>query len=116
MQQMKFAEFMKSDAKETLFLPVHPYFALDKKDRALWVSRSFEYLIGWNSAYTIDAKHKGNITRFINHSYEPNLEPLGVFSRGVMHIILRTKKWIKKGQQITYDYGPQYWKKREKPI
>lgn len=94
------------------------YVGLVRKSRPLMDKKNaycFEYLIGWNSAYTIDAKNGGNLTRFINHSDQPNLEPLGVFSKGVMHIILRTSGWIQKDQQLTYDYGPQYWKKREKP-
>ncbi|MBI2743236.1 MAG: SET domain-containing protein-lysine N-methyltransferase [Chlamydiales bacterium] len=81
-------------------------------------SYCFTYLIGdeKKSSYIIDAEKKGNITRFINHSDTPNLEPISVFSGGVMHVILLTRTWIQKGQQLTYDYGEDYWKKREKPL
>jgi SET domain-containing protein len=65
--------------------------------------------------FIIDAEKKGNITRFINHSSDPNLEPISVYSGGIMHVILWTRRWVKKGEQLHYDYGPAYWKKRSPP-
>lgn len=62
--------------------------------------------------YAIDASKQGNITRFVNHSDEPNCEMTSVFAHGAYHIVLYTKRPIKAGEQLTYDYGPDYWKKR----
>lgn len=78
----------------------------------------FEYTIGnWErNPFVIDAERQGNHTRFINHSSEPNLEPFSVFSGDVMHIILITKSLIKSGQQLCYDYGDNFWKKRSQPL
>lgn len=74
----------------------------------------FQYLVGddWESPFIIDAKEKGNYTRFINHSHKSNLEPVSVYFNGAMHIILITLQPIKKGEQLCYDYGPDYWVKR----
>jgi hypothetical protein len=74
----------------------------------------FQYNVGddWESPFIIDAKEKGNYTRFINHSHKSNLEPVSVYLNGAMHIILITLQPIKKGEQLCYDYGPDYWVKR----
>lgn len=74
----------------------------------------FEYTIGdWVfNPFIIDAKAQGNFTRYINHSDEPNLDPLSVFADGVMHIVFVTKKSIPKGQELSYHYGDTFWKKR----
>lgn len=84
-----------------------------RKDRSN--DYTFEYAIGeWiRNPFIIDAKEKGNITRLINHSKEPNLESVSVYADGKMHIILIAIKPIPKGAQLTYDYGATYWKKRQ---
>jgi hypothetical protein len=74
----------------------------------------FHYPIGEgrSSPFVIDAEEKGNHTRFINHSDEPNLEPVSVFQGGVFHIIFLASRPIQKGTQLCYDYGADYWTKR----
>lgn len=74
----------------------------------------FEYFS--KSSFTIDAKDKGNLTRFINHSYQPNLTPRLIFLEPFLHIVFLTSQAIKKGDELTYDYGIDYWKKRETPL
>lgn len=69
-----------------------------------------------HSPYLIDAEKQGNHTRFINHSDTPNLETASVLCDGVMHIILYAIEEIPAGAQLCYDYGEEYWKKREKPL
>ncbi|NGX40090.1 MAG: hypothetical protein KR126chlam1_01430 [Chlamydiae bacterium] len=82
----------------------------DKKNDYL-----FEYTIGdWpRNPYIIDAREQGNLTRFINHSEDPNLDSLSVYANRVMHIIFTAKKRIKKGDQLCYHYGDYFWKKRK---
>lgn len=74
----------------------------------------FEYAIGdnWKSPFVIDAQGKGNYTRFINHSNTPNAEPVSVYLNGAMHVILIAQKPIRKGEQLCYHYGADYWSKR----
>lgn len=81
-------------------------------------SYCFEYQIGEakRSHYTIDAKYMGNVVRFINHDYSPNLSTFAAYSNEIMHIILKTSKFIPKDTELTYDYGPKYWKDRENPV
>jgi len=76
----------------------------------------FGYVIGpQDTPWVIDAEKKGNFTRFINHSYTPNLTSRWMICDGVAHIILFANRKIKAGEQLTYDYGPYYWRKRSFP-
>ncbi|MBA2728780.1 MAG: SET domain-containing protein-lysine N-methyltransferase, partial [Parachlamydiaceae bacterium] len=67
----------------------------------------------WNY-YVIDALRMGNQMRFINHSDRPNLQPLCLCERRLLHIVFIAKVAIKAGEQLTYDYGQDFWKTREK--
>ncbi len=77
----------------------------------------FDYNIGErrSSSYVIDAQDHGNHTRFINHSFNPNLEPVSVYYEGKIHVIIYAKKGIPAGSQLCYDYGEEYWEKRAQP-
>ena len=84
-----------------------------------WQNRyCFDYNIGEgrNSRYVIDAQNFANYTRFINHSSLPNVEPVSVYCDGLLHVIIYAPKTIAAGAQLCYDYGEDYWKKREKPV
>lgn len=77
----------------------------------------FDYNIGEarRTPYVIDAKDFGNYTRFINHCFEANVEPVSVYCNGLVHVILYAKQRIPAGTQLCYDYGEDYWEKRGKP-
>jgi len=64
--------------------------------------------------FVIDA-HKGCLTRFTNHSYEPNLRSPYAFVNGFYHMILLANRPIKKGEQLFFNYGKNYWAIRSKP-
>lgn len=80
-------------------------------------SYCFEYLIGetQKTPFTIDAQDMGNFTRFMNHSFSGNCDPMLIFHGGIMKVILYANQDIQKGSQITYHYGPDYWEEREDP-
>ncbi|MCH9621964.1 MAG: hypothetical protein S4CHLAM20_13970 [Chlamydiia bacterium] len=76
----------------------------------------FGYMVGFFSTpWVIDAEKRGNFTRFINHSFDPNISSRGVVVDGVYHVIFFANRSIKKGEQLTYDYGPTYWRARPYP-
>ena len=76
----------------------------------------FSYdLCGKSTRWCIDAKHEGNFTRFLNHSDQPNLTSRWIIKDGITHIILYSNRFIPIGQQLTYCYGPWYWKSRSAP-
>lgn len=71
----------------------------------------------WSWKYfMIDAFHAGNETRFINHSNDPNLQPqcLVDADHRLLHLVFFAAKDIDKGSQLTFNYGPDFWKQRQK--
>ena len=58
-----------------------------------------------NSRWTIDGSSRRNLARYANHSCRPNAESDLVAGR----LILRAIKTIKPGEEITYDYGSEYF-------
>ncbi len=69
----------------------------------------------WSWNYMIiDALRAGNELRFINHSDIPNLKPACLLDRGLLHLVFLANRDLKKGEQLTIDYGSDYWRKREK--
>ncbi|MCK4935029.1 MAG: SET domain-containing protein-lysine N-methyltransferase [Simkaniaceae bacterium] len=76
----------------------------------------FRYVTGpRDTPFVVDAKSHGNFTRFMNHSDMPNLTSRWIIADGITHIILFANRFIKKGEQLTYNYGPNYWKSRAAP-
>lgn len=66
-------------------------------------------------SFVIDAT-QGNLTRFINHSRKPNLNPIHIYYDGYYHLIFIALCPIQKGEQLSYNYGENYWYLREKPV
>lgn len=63
------------------------------------------YLFEVNSKWTINGATRKNIARYINHGCKPNAEIYIVKSR----IKIRARKRIQPGDEITYDYGKDYF-------
>lgn len=81
------------------------------------ISGPYVFLVKTKSCtYAIDAKTNGTITRFINHG-NPSWRQTNVRSYLVEdnRVLLVTFKTIKKGQQLLYDYGREYWDSRRAP-
>ena len=66
-------------------------------------------------SFVIDAT-AGHLTRFINHSFKPNLKPYHVFHDGFYHLVFVTLRNISKGEELSYDYGQNYWLLRDRPV
>jgi SET domain-containing protein len=65
-------------------------------------------------SFVIDAI-QGNLTRFINHSFTPNLRPVHVYYDGFYHLIFLAIQKIELGTQLLFNYGQNYWYLRGKP-
>jgi SET domain-containing protein len=63
------------------------------------------YLFEVNSRWTIDGTTRRNLGRYVNHSCKPNAEP--VLRKGKM--VLVASKAIESGDEITFDYGEDYF-------
>eukprot|EP00106_Octopus_bimaculoides_P015504 XP_014782946.1 PREDICTED: histone-lysine N-methyltransferase ASHH1-like [Octopus bimaculoides] len=58
--------------------------------------------------FTVDAGYYGNVSHFVNHSCDPNLEVFGVWINTLdprlPRIALFAKRDIAKGEELTFDY------------
>ncbi len=71
-----------------------------------------KYLFTLNSKYTIDGRKRENLARYINHSCRPNAYTEVI--RGKIWIIARRR--IRESEEITYNYGKEYFNQFIKPI
>lgn len=62
------------------------------------------YFMALKSDAIIDATRKGNVSRFINHSCDPNAETQKWTVNGELRIGFFSKREIMKGDEITFDY------------
>ncbi len=71
-----------------------------------------KYLFEINTRWTVDGADRRNVARYINHSCRPNAETSIVKHR----IKITATKNIKPGEEITYNYGRNYFNMFLKPI
>ena len=74
--------------------------------------RDNRYMFEVNSRWTVDGSSRRNLARYFNHSCRPNAES---DVKGHKVIIIARKK-IQPGEEITYDYGKDYFDIFLKPI
>jgi histone-lysine N-methyltransferase SETD2 len=73
------------------------------------------YFMALRSNAIIDATIKGNISRFINHSCDPNAMTQKWTVNGELRVGFFSTRFIKPGEEITFDYQFQrYGKKAQK--
>lgn len=59
------------------------------------------YIFDLNKRYDLDGNHPDNHARLINHSCEPNCEAVNLRGR----IYIYSKRDVKQGEELTFDYG-----------
>ena len=72
----------------------------DRRDALERARRQHTYLFIVNSRVVIDARYGGNISRYINHSCDPNCEARFEGSR----IWITTVRDVAAGDELSYDY------------
>ncbi len=70
-----------------------------------------KYLMTIDDKYVIDGTPRSNTARYINHSCRPNAESI-VSGRRVW---VWSKRLIRAGEEITYDYGKEYFDDHIRP-
>ncbi len=70
-----------------------------------------KYFFGINSKWSLDGSARSNLARYCNHSCKPNAEAF-ISSKRVW---FWSKKNIKAGQEITINYGKEYFDEFIKP-
>lgn len=73
-----------------------------------------KYLFELNGRWTIDGSARRNLARYANHSCRPNAES-DVQPRN-RKVYIQAIKTIQPGDEITYDYGKDYFDSYLKPI
>lgn len=71
------------------------------------------YLFTVTKKLVIDGKGRENTARYVNHSCKPNAE--AEHDEDEDRIYIRARKKIKAGEEITYDYGKEYFDDIIKP-
>jgi SET domain-containing protein len=74
-------------------------------DAARREARGQRYIFEIDARLSVDGSSRRNIARYANHACRPNAESDLVQGR----VILRAIKNIKPGDEITYDYGEEYF-------
>ncbi len=75
--------------------------------------RGGKYLFTINKKWTIDGKARSNTARYLNHSCKPNCE--SEVDTRKRSVAIYAKRAIKAGEELTYDYGKEYWDEYIKP-
>lgn len=71
-----------------------------------------KYYFGVNTKWCLDGRERSNLARYINHSCRPNSQAFIAGHR----VWIWSKKRIKAGDEITVDYGKDYFEKVINPI
>lgn len=69
--------------------------------------RGGQYLFTLNETHTIDGSTRQNKARYINHSCRPNCDT--ELSANEKHIYVQARRNIKAGEELTYNYGKEFW-------
>jgi SET domain-containing protein len=75
-------------------------------------ARGARYIFEINSRWSIDGSDRRNLARYANHSCRPNAE--SALSKGCL--ILRAIRPIPTGDEITFDYGEEYFDLFIRPV
>ncbi len=79
---------------------------------ALADSLKTRYLFEIDTLWTIDGSTRRNTARFINHSCDPNCE-CEIRDGKILIFAIRA---IRKGEELTFDYGEEYFDEYIRPV
>lgn len=68
-------------------------------------ARGSRYMFELDERWTIDGSSRRNLARYANHACRPNTEMDLVAGK----LLLRAIKRIRPGEEISYDYGKEYF-------
>jgi uncharacterized protein len=75
--------------------------------------RGGKYLFIMNEDIVIDGKGREHTARYANHGCKPNAE--AIFFEETMQVHIVAKRAIQPEEEITYNYGKEYWKSHIAP-
>ena len=101
--------FAEEDIKKDSFVIEYTGNILSSKEAD---ARGGKYLFEVNSRKVIDGSGRENKARYINHSCRPNCEI--EIKKG--RVFVYARKNIKKGEELSYDYGKEYFNEYIRPL
>src|SRR5438105_345740 len=113
--------FATDPIKKGAFIAEYKGRRVDNEEADRLEARGSRYMYELNSRWTVDGSGRHNLARYANHSCRPNAESdviRGPRARGRKGgiVIIRATKNIKPGDEITYDYGRDYFNGFLKPV
>lgn len=69
--------------------------------------RGGQYLFTLRDGWVVDGKGRQNLARYINHSCRPNCYP--EIDETEEHIMIYAKRAIALGEELTYNYGADFF-------
>ena len=75
--------------------------------------RGGKYLFILDKKTVVDGKGREHLGRYINHACKPNAE--AEVDEEAQKIFIKAKRKIAVGEEITYNYGKEYWKEYIQP-
>jgi len=93
------------------------YTGVLKKDASIGFSSKSTFSFPEFPKYSIDGQKVGNWCRFMNHANKGNVVPWEYYlPEGPRIIFTASSKGIKKGEQLCYSYGDDYWDEEDKVV
>jgi len=105
--------FATEEIKKGQFIVEYKGRRLRNEEADRRADRGAKYLYELNSRWTVDGSSRRNVARYANHSCRPNAESDVTRAK---KIIIRAIKRIHPGDEITYDYGKDYFDLIIKPL
>jgi hypothetical protein len=103
------------DIREGRFILEYVGEVIDEATRAAREERGGgTYFMSLEGNLFIDTERKGNVARYVNHDCNPNAFAELRRLNGLPRVILRAKRKIEAGEEITIHYGKEYKEKRLK--
>ncbi len=75
--------------------------------------RAGQYLFNVSEKLVIDGRGRENLARYINHSCTPNCYP--EINHAGTRVFIFAKRAIKAGEELSYNYGKEFWEEYIKP-
>ena len=73
-------------------------------------------IVSESGNWSIDAEPAGNITRFYNHSFKPNLTKKWISYQQLLYRCFFAQRVIQQGEELSCNYGSSYWLLRDPPL
>jgi hypothetical protein len=97
--------FATEPLKQGAFIVAYRGPRITTAESAVRERRGARYMFEINTRWTIDGSSRKNLARYVNHSCKPNAHAV-LRKRRMVYVALRK---IELGQEITVDYGKEYF-------